>query len=87
MHHVHVPNGMWYSLLKELSRASSSNRLREVACERLGISISQLHALEEVREQISNEYVLHTSGSKMGNHFTPQEHALDVSSGGILKED
>ena len=46
---------------------SSSYRPTEAACEGLGTSIFKPHALERVREHISNEYVPETSRPKVGN--------------------
>ncbi|KAH0650920.1 hypothetical protein KY290_031766 [Solanum tuberosum] len=40
----------------------------EVAREGSGVSVSQPHALEEVGEPFSNQYIYHTSGSEVGNH-------------------
>uniref|UniRef100_M1DF56 Polyprotein n=1 Tax=Solanum tuberosum TaxID=4113 RepID=M1DF56_SOLTU len=48
--------------------ATSSDRPMEAAREGSGASVSQPHALEGVGEHISNQYVPHTCGSKVGNH-------------------
>uniref|UniRef100_M1DD81 Uncharacterized protein n=1 Tax=Solanum tuberosum TaxID=4113 RepID=M1DD81_SOLTU len=40
----------------------------DAAREGSGTSVSQPHALEEVGEHFSNQYVPHTSGSEVGNH-------------------
>jgi len=48
--------------------ASSSDRPMEADREGSGTSVRQPHALEEVGEPFSNQYVPHTSGSEVGNH-------------------
>jgi len=48
--------------------ASSSDRPMEANREGSGNSMPQPHALEEVGEPFSNQYVPHTSGSEVGNH-------------------
>uniref|UniRef100_M1DQZ3 Uncharacterized protein n=1 Tax=Solanum tuberosum TaxID=4113 RepID=M1DQZ3_SOLTU len=48
--------------------ASSANRPREADREGSGTSVPQPHALEEIGEPFSNQYVPHTSGSEVGNH-------------------
>ncbi|XP_049352548.1 uncharacterized protein LOC125816977 [Solanum verrucosum] len=48
--------------------ATSSGRPIEAAREGSGTSVPQPHALEEVAEPLSNQYVPHTSGSEVGNH-------------------
>ena len=48
--------------------ATSSDRPMEVDREGLGNSVPQPHALEEVGEPLSNQYVPHTSGSEVGNY-------------------
>ncbi|KAH0645095.1 hypothetical protein KY284_032979 [Solanum tuberosum] len=48
--------------------ATSSDRPMEADREGSGNSMPQPHALEEVGEPFSNQYVSHTSGSEVGNH-------------------
>ena len=47
--------------------ASFSERTMKVAREGLGSSVSRPYALKGVGEHISNEYISHTSGFKVGN--------------------
>ncbi|KAH0770683.1 hypothetical protein KY290_014664 [Solanum tuberosum] len=47
---------------------SSTDRPREADREGSGTSVPRPHALEEIGEHFSNQYVPHTSGSEVGNY-------------------